>query len=351
MTKLRAGEAWLDITPSLGPSSGAPEQPVTSFGSTTGQMDVTLAGASSMMVILGHAPEAEVIDELVTDLWYLGDLPMRFRVWAVWQDFDSHGDDRISFQAVTYERLMNRRLFGAGGLVRTNVDIGTILWDAIAHSQAKTGGDLGLTQGNTTIGILHSVDWLPGENIGAKLEELCDAHNLFWRVNPDKTVDVFNRSTTTPIDEPLIWGINLSDMQRASAGVNFANSVYASGSPQTTPLFSTHADIATDPRGLWEHAISRPSQTIQSELSDTADGELALRYQALSRWNVTFVPEHWIGTARMMPGDKATLVVPPTLAGPTAPPATVDVECISASIGFNGDGGLEIRAVLEELPT
>ncbi len=351
MTKLRVGDETLNIVPSLGPSSGSvPTQPITSFGSTTGSMDITLAGASTMMVILGHAPEAKVIDELVTDLWYLGDIPMRYRVWAVWQDFDVHGDDRISFQGVTYERLMNRRLFGAGGLTYTNIDIGTILWNAINHSQQKTGGDLGLTQGNTTVGINHSVDWLPGENIGAKLEELCEAHNLYWRVNPDKTVDVFNRNTTTPITEPLIWGVNVSDLQRASAGVNFANSVYASGSQQTTPLFSTRVDIATDPRGLWEHAISRPSQTLQSELSDTAAGELALRYQALSRWNVTFIPEHWIGSARMMPGDKATLVVPPTLAGPSAPPATVQVECISMSIGFDGDGGFTVSGVLEELP-
>jgi hypothetical protein len=58
MTKLRAGDALFDITPSLGPWNGVPEQPVTSFGSSAGQMDIDLAGASCQMVILGHAPEA-----------------------------------------------------------------------------------------------------------------------------------------------------------------------------------------------------------------------------------------------------------------------------------------------------
>lgn len=351
MTKLRAGDAVFDITPSIGPSSGSvPTQPITSFGSAAGQMDIDLAGASCSMVILGHTPEAKVIDELVTDMWLLGDFPMRYRVWAVWQDFDEHGDDRVSFQAVTYERLLNRRFFGAGGLLLNNTDVGTILWSAIQHTQAKLGGDLGLTQGVTTTGITTSVDWLPGENIGARLEELMKAHGCYWRVDENRAVNVYVRDNTTPIAEPIMWGVNVRHLQRASAGNNFANSVYGSGSPDTTPVFATHANIATDPRGLWEAAIARPEETIQSGLSEAVEGELALRYQGLSRWNVTYVTEHWIGASRIRPGDKATLIVPPNLAGPGIAPESVQVECISMQLSFDGDGGLEIKAVMEELP-
>lgn len=351
MTKLRVGDTMFDITPSIGPSSGSvPTQPVTSFGSAAGQMDIDLAGASCSMVVLGNSPEAKVIDELVTDLWLLGDFPMRYRVWAVWQDFDEHGDDRISFQGVTYERLLNRRLFGAGGLLYNDTDVGTILWNAIAHTQAKTGGDLGLTQGTTTTGITTSIDWLPGENIGAKIEEMMKAHNCYWVVDENRAVHCYSRAATTPIAEPIMWGVNARYLQRASAGVGFANSVYASGSPDTTPVFTTHADIATDPRGLWEMAIARPQETLQAELTDAANGELVLRYQGLSRWNVTYVTEHWVGASRIRPGDKATLIVPPTLAGPGTPPASVPVECVSMQLQFDGDGGLEVRAVMEELP-
>jgi hypothetical protein len=350
MTKLRAGDAMFDITPSLGPWNGVPEQPITSFGSSAGQMDITLAGASCQMVILGHAPEAKVIDELVTDLWLLGDFPMRYRVWAVWQDFDEHGDDRISFQAVTYERLLNRRYVGAGGLLYTNVDVGTVLWNAIQHTQAKVGGNWGITAGTLTTGILTSIDWLPGENIGAKVEEMMKAHNCYWRINENKQLNVYARADTVPIVEPIMWGVNARSIQRASGGEGFANSIYGSGSSDTTPLFATHADIATDPRGLWEAAISRPNETIQTELTHSVEGELALRYQGLSRWNVTYVTEHWVGASRCRPGDKATLIVPRTLAGPITPPASVQVECISMSFQFTGDGGLEVRAVFEELP-
>jgi hypothetical protein len=351
MTKLRAGDAVFDITPSIGPSSGSvPTQPVTSFGSAAGQFDIDLAGASCSMVILGHAPEANVIDELVTDLWLLGDFPMRYRVWAVWQDFDEHGDDRISFQAVTYERLLNRRLLGAGGLLLNNVDVGTIVWAAIQHTQAKVGGGFGIVQGATTTGILTSIDWLPGENIGARLEELMKAHGCYWRIDENKAVHVHVRDNTTPIAEPIMWGVNARHLQRASAGVGFANSVYASGSPETTPVFATHADIAADSRGLWEASVARPEETIQAELSDAANGELGLRYQGLSRWNVTYVTEHWVGASRIRPGGKATLIVPRTLAGPATPPASVQVECVSMALQFDGDGGLEVRGVFEELP-
>lgn len=351
MTKLRVGDAIFDITPSLGPSSGStPTQPVTSFGSTAGALDIDLQGGSVQMVILGHAPEADVIDELVTDLWLLGDFPMRYRVWAVWQDFDEHGDDRISFQGVTYARLLNRRLIGAGGLLYNNTDVGTILWNAIQHTQAKTGGGFGITAGSITTGITASIDWAPGENIGARVEEIMQAAGCYWLIDENKQLQVYVRANTTPILEPIMWGVNARHLQRASAGIGFANSVFMSGNPETTPLFSTHANIATDPRGLWEVAVARPNETIQAELSAAADGELVLRYQALARWNVTYVAEHWIGASRIRPGDKATLIVPPNLAGPAVPPASVPVECISMSIGFDGDGGLEVRAVVEELP-
>lgn len=352
MTKLRVGDTTFNITPSIGPSSGSvPTQPVTSFGSAAGMFDIDLAGASCSMVILGHAPEANVIDELVTDLWLLGDFPMRYRVWAVWQDFDEHSDDRISFQGVTYERLMNRRLFGAGGLLRNTTDVGTILWNAIQHTQAKVGGNLGLTLGSVITGITTSIDWLPGENIGTRLEELMKAHGCYWRVDQNKAVHVYVRNSTVPIVQPIIWGVNVRNLQRASGGVGFANSVYGSGSPETTPLFATHSGIATDPRGLWEATVAKPEETKQTQLTSQVNGELGLRYQGLSRWNATYVTEHWVGASRIRPGDKATLVVPKTLAGPITPPATVQVECVSMSIQFDGDGGLEVRAVLEELPT
>ena len=146
-----------------------------------------------------------------------------------------------------------------------------------------------------------------------------------------------------------MWGVNASFMQRASSGVGFGNSVYVSGNADTTPVFATHADIATDPRGLWEVALARPNEAIQAELTATAAGELVLHYQALSRWNITYVPEHWVGESRIRPGDRATIIVPPTLAGPAVPPASVEVECVSIAVGINGDGGLDIKAVMEEL--
>jgi len=351
MARIIAGDQSFNIEPSIGPSSGStPIQPVTSFGSATASLAVTLAGASVTLVVLGGAPDAAVVDELVTDLWLLGDFPMRYRLWAVWQDFDSQGDDRVSFQAVTYERLMNRRLFGAGGLLASAVDVGTIVWDAIQHTQAKPGGDLGITAGNIVTGVTTSIDWLPGQNIGSVLEEMMNATNCYWVIDSELQLHVYSRDAAVPIVEPLMWGINVHEMQRASAGVGFANSVFASGSAATVPVFSTHPDIATDPRGLWETAIARPNDFTQAYLQEAADGELAISYLGLSHWNVTYVTEHWIGASRISPGDRAVLVVPSSLAGPASPPPTVNVECVSMTMSFTGDGALEIGAVFNELP-
>lgn len=352
MTKIKAGESVFNISPAIGPSHlDAPTQPVTSFGSASAAMQLDLHGASCSMVVLGHTPEAAVLDELVTDLWLLGDFPMRYRIWAVWQDFDIHGDDRVSFQGVTYERLLNRRLVGAGGLLYENTDVGTILWAAIQHTQAKPGGDLGIIAGSMTTGITTSIDWLPGENIGIRIEEMMQAAGCYWVIDEDKQANVYVREDTTPILEPLMWGVNVSDLQRASAGVGFSNSVFMSGTEQVTPVFATHPHVDSDPRGLWEAAVARPTETSQDELLASANGELDVRFQALSRWNVTYVTEHWVGASRIRPGDRAELKVPRTLAGVITPPESVQVECVSMSFAFDGDGGLEVKAVFEELPT
>jgi hypothetical protein len=350
MAIIIAGEATFEITPSLGPrTDSTPSQPVTSFGSVSGAIDIDLNGASIQMVTLGNAPEAKYIDELASDLWLLGDFPMRYRVWAVWQDFDKDGDNRISFQAVTYERIMNRRLVGAGGLAYTNTDVGTIVWNAIQHSQAKAGGDLGLTAGTIATGVLASIDWEPGENIGQSITELMKATGCYWVVDADRAVNVYVRADTTPKTQPIGLGINLHALQRASGGANFADSVYMSGSTATVPVFEVSATVATDPRGLWEVAVARPTETLQAGLDTAAEGELAERFQALSRWNATYITEHWIGASRIKPGDWAILKVPPTLAGPLDPiPTEVLVECVSMSMQFNGDGGLEVKVVLEE---
>lgn len=351
MALIRAGDATFDITPSLGPWTGtAPLQPVTSFGSAAGTMDLTMNGGSISMVMLGHAPEARFIDELVTDIWLLGDFPLRYRAWAVWQDFDEQGDDRISVQGVTYERLLNRRLVGAGGLLYNTTDVGTILWNAIQHTQAKPGGNLGITAGTITTGITSSIDWAPGINLGTKIEELMEASGCYWWIDTDKQLQVRVRADTVPILEPIMRGVNARYLQRASGGAGFANSVFMSGSPETTPLFATDPDIATDPRGLWEAAVARPNETIQATLDQAGDGELTLRRQGLSHWNTTYITEHWIGAARIKPGDRARLIVPSTLAGPIAPPAEVNVECVSMQMQFDGDGGLEVKCVHQELP-
>lgn len=352
MAMFRAGGRTFRLKAAVGAASGsAPEQEVTSFGSASAGVELDLNGGMIQMVTLGHAPEVKFINELATDLWLLGDFPMRYRLWAVWQDFDQENDDRVSFQGVTYERLLNRRLVGAGGISYTSTDVGTIVWGAIQHTQAKPGGNLGITAGSITTGVSTSVDWAPGENIGQRISEMLEATGCYWWIDSDLAVHVRQRGSLPMLAEPITLGAQAHSMQRASAGAGFANSVYMSGSSATVPLFATDPNVGSDPRGLWEVAVARPQEDIQAALTTAAGGELALRRQALSHWNVTYVTESWVGPSRIRPGDRAKLKVPPTLAGPITPPSQVDVECQSLTLQFDGDGSLEARAVLNELPS
>ena len=351
MAKFRVGDETFDLSVAVGPSNGGPEQECTTFGSVTAIMDWKLGGTLTA-VFAGNSPEAVHINELASDIWLLGDFPQRFRTWAVWQDWDADGDNRVSTQSVTYDRLLNRRLVNfPGGLNFNNVDQGEIVWQMWNHTQSLPGGDLGVTPGPRTTGVSRIRNFPMGDNLGQRAQELTDVENgLWWGIDSDLVYTAKMPADFEYLETPLQLGVNCRTMQRASTGSDFANITYGDGdAEETTPTVWGLVDIEDDPRGRWEKAFGWPDVKRQDTLEDHVRGELVKSLYPPTHWNIQMEASRWVSDSMLTPGMQAYLVVPPALAAPLSDPYTlVAVQVTSVSFNFTNDGSLDINVVAEE---
>jgi hypothetical protein len=352
MGTIRVDGREIDLTMSVGPSNGSPLQELTTFGSVTAQFDL-VSGNTLSVVVAGNSAEAPYINELASDIWMTGFINERFRLWAVWQDFDKDGDNRVSMQGVTYDRLLNRRLvMDEAGLAFDDVDQGLIVWGLWEHTQSQLGGDLGVTLGPDYLtGITRDRNYKPGENLGQLAEALTKVENgLWWGINSDLEYVAKMPADFPTLATPIVLGVNARHLQRASGGADFANAVYGDAKAElTTPVIVEAVDVATDPRGRWEVAKAWPTVEQQTTLQQNAEGALLTANSPLTHWNITMEPSRWVYDSRLMPGDFAVLAVPPLLAAPIGTPATrIVIRVTGVVVNFDNNGSLEVKLVASE---
>lgn len=350
--RFRAGGVTANLTLAVGPSNGSdPVQEVTSFGSVPLSFTFDLEnGATCQFVSRADAPEAAYIDELATDIWLLGDIEARFRITAVWQEWFVNGQDNVNVMGVSYKKLLHRRLFNTG-LTFTTVDLGLIIWGMWQHTQAQPGGNLGVTLGTpNTTGLIRTREYKIGENIGGQADNEND-EDIWWMVDKNLVYTAGQRSTRPFVGSPLHLGANVRELQRAS-GSDFANAVYGDADASvTTGVWKVAANVTTDPRGRWELAEGWPTVKLQQTVEDRTTALLAQAGVVVAHWNLTLEPSRWLTDTKIMPGDFAVLVVPRSLAAPIgAPTPLVTVQVTQISIGFDANGGFEVKAIVMEHP-
>lgn len=358
MGKFKVGDAEFNLTIAVGPAAGnTPVQEVTSSGSITAMFDLT-SGSNLQFVCRGDAPEAEYIDELATDVWLLGDIKLRYRAWAVWQQWYPNGQDNVSVMGVSYKKLLNRRHVmlpppvdpeNPPKLEFNDADLGDVIWGMWEHTQSLPGGNLGVTSGARTTGIVRTRTYENGENLGQQADEEYD-EGIWWDIDHDLVFTAGALDANPFVPTPLHLGANVREMQRASGG-EFANAVYGDASQETIPVWAVDPNVTTDPRGRWERAVGWPTVVLQQTLDDRVNAALAESLNPGTHWNLTMEPARWVGDSRIMPGDHAVLVVPRSLAAPVGQPTpTVAVLITSVQVTFDDKGSLEVTAVAEERP-
>lgn len=350
MGKLYVGDHEIDLTLAIGPSSGAvPVQEVIFSGSVTITFDLE-SGSSVQLVTRANAPEASYISEMATDVWLTGEIQARFRTTAVWQEWFHNGQDNISMQAVTYKKLLNRRLFNAP-LTFTDTDLGSIIWGMWQHTQALPGGNLGVTRGSPYLtGVLRTREYKVGENIGQQAENEYD-EGIWWSVDHNRVYTAGLLAARAFIAAPIHLGSTAREMQRAS-GSDYSNVVYGDADESTTVgVWAVAPTVGTDPRGRWETAVGWPTVKLQETLNERTAAALEQTQQNIAHWNVEIEPSRWVSDCRIMPGDHAVLVVPRSLAAPLGEPTPlVAVRCTQLSINYDADGSFSTNIVVNEVP-
>lgn len=328
------------FTLTIGPSTGSDGKlEVTSFDSLNVKYNL-ITGDTIGFNISGSSAEAAFVDELASDLWLWGPLPQRFRIIGADQSWGPDGGSVIAVTGVSYNQLFVKRFLHTALDYAAGTDQGDIIWALVAHAQAQTNGNLGITHGLTTTGVLRERHYFTGDNIGDLISKLAGVINgTVWRVDVAKVLTAKLPTAFATAAQPLIIGVNGSAFARKTNVASFANAVYGDAGEGTTPIWQDAATIATDPRGRWEEAVSYDTVTLQSGLADHVAGELVVAQSPAATWTANIDPSRWLTDSFYTAGLYVQIVKPRDAAaeiGIPAPSALIQVGELGLVIGQDG---------------
>jgi hypothetical protein len=311
-------------------------------------------GCSLRFATTGTNVVSTLISELATDVWvYLdGVLEQRFRITEINQTWDEDGQDSVDVSAICYRRIFSARH------VRTPLSFigtsqGAIVFDLIQHAQAATGGDYGITLGDSGPTILRDREYEPGQNILQAILDFTTIEDpLAWEINGDLELFITTPQSFPIRDIPIQIGFNASSMSRPSGTRNFGNvSVVVGDVESTTPIFEEAPNLSVDPRGRWEVLNAFPQISSQSELQEQAEGLLFGSRSPLAQWTVTMDVDKYFSDSKYEIGDFVRVVQPRSTVytvGQSAP--SVLTQVISIDVSQDSDGDTQVKLAAIEVP-
>jgi hypothetical protein len=280
----------------------------------------------------GGDEAAAAIEELISDLWVTRS-PVPNTARTVFRGRVGQTQDAIdaTAHAVTvtvgdYRAVLDRRQLWEGGqLSWLNTDQAAIAWGLVQHTQAQTGGQLGIVQGAGPVSGITRVrnDYPAGKRVGEAIDQLAQVTNGFdWDITPaqdphDPTLrlDVFYPQRGAARGVVLALGDRISKADRQVNPGDYANAERGTGADSTStggtlaPVRREAADIATRPEGRWDGSMSDTDLTVQQTIVDRTNQELAQRQVITPDWVVTLKPNSWGGPDDIWLGDPVVLVV------------------------------------------
>jgi hypothetical protein len=259
----------------------------------------------------GDDPGAAVCDELSTDVeaWRNGVRLFRGRVGAT-SDEVGPDEHRVSFSAVDYRGLLNRRIVWATTTF-LGADQSTIGWQLIAEAQALTGGAMGITDGAADTGVTRNRTYEAGKNVGEAITELSKVIDGFeWDISPEREFRVWYPERGVASDFVAVWGDTITALSRQVDPSQYANAIRFSGADGVTPTTRTAPDLDSGLYpGRFELQAGDTDITNTTTLGEKADAELAERAVIRPSYTVTLAPGVWDGPATFWLGDLCRLVV------------------------------------------
>jgi microcystin-dependent protein len=312
------------------------------------KLEFHLDGPSTATFTLpGDHPDAALLSELATDVFVLrdGQAIFRGRVGNSADTIDANVHT-VTFSATDYRGMLDRRIIWSDSpLSYRHVDQGQIAWRMINDTQNHRGGNLGIVQGTGTVtGIYRDRDYVPGKKIGEALTQLGDVINGFdWEIDAHLRFNVFYpyRGRKTGID--LVWGSQITGVQRNLDATNYATALRYSGDPGI-PSVET-AETTFPPEGRWEAQIGNPDLKLETSVQDAASATLSASAQLVPNYHCDLLPGWW-DPAQLWLGDSCTLFLRTgrlDVAGETQ-------RLIGMTIAYDDAGGEAVAIDLGDVP-
>lgn len=257
------------------------------------------------VTLSGRHPQALLLTELETDLvvYRNGAKLFRGRVGATQDEIDEEKHSS-TFAALDYRALLDRRLLVEGDtLSYAGVDQGTIAWNLIQTTQAKTGGNLGITLGTgVPTGVVRTKAFEAGKPIGEGISQLAALLNGFdWEIDASLKLNVFYPNRGAAVAAVFDYGGAVRRVRRAFDPSSYSNAIRASGSELLTAENRVGAGVGADPRGRFESQHGYPDLLEQVTLAARADFLLAGKNSIRPSWAVELKPgvadvsSAWVG--------------------------------------------------------
>lgn len=279
------------------------------------RLTVPLDGpVTASFAIDGRHEQATLLDELSADLVVRrGDRKLyRGRVGRS-SDNISANVHTVSFESADYRGLLGRRVLYAGDtLTFAAVDQEQIGWTLIANTQARTGGDLGITRGaSQSTGVTRDRTYPAGKNIGDALTQLGRVDNGFdWEIDPDLVYRVhYPTRGRLRSNFPLEYGGSVASLSRNVNPSRFANAVRVTGDDALVAESREAAGLATAAEGRFDVQWGDPDITEQTTLAAKADWLLDEHFEVRPAYTVTLAPDVWSSPTDLWVGDTAPLIV------------------------------------------
>jgi hypothetical protein len=262
-----------------GPAAAGPNTELTA--ATGRRITVRLGQPSDLsFTIDGRHEQAAGLTELASDIWAYRDRQLLHRGRAgTSSDTVSADSHTTTINAPDYRALLDRRILHDNDkLSYTQEDEASIAWQLIQATQAKPGGNLGITRGSgQTTGYLRDRLYTAGKSIAESITQIGDLDGGFdWEIDPQLRLNIFNPQRGRPTDVVLDYGGAVSAFTRAVVLAEYANSIRATAAADPrAPEYREVADIATRPEGRIELDRGFPDILEQSTLAAKADFLLA----------------------------------------------------------------------------
>lgn len=234
----------------------------------------------------------------------------------------------------------------ASPLAWTAEDQANIAWGLIDDTQAREGGDLGITNGSSATGIVRDRVYAYGDSVGDRIKELGQTEGGFdWDVVPasasELTFLLWHEERGTSRGVVLEYGGAVEEARREVQPSEYANAIRMTGDSVTTATERQADDIATVEQGRWDAVFGDSGLTTQAALDERAHWQMKESQVIKPSWTVRLRRGFWKGPDHIWLGDTVRLIVQ---SGRLS--VDTNLRVFELSFGIEADGGETVDLAL-----